>query len=154
MEGESLSTVGARTRIEGQDESTALNWDFKIARLCIWGGRGIGRSPMAMIDTTLPPPWESLEGVLEADDGREYAWEVVTLKAYLDPGWLDGNAPPPYRTFPELGRPDILLSETRVPMIIVDAPSFGPELLDFLQSSDPRLRSEWLYPLPSDDELE
>lgn len=130
---------------------TRNSWNFKVVRLDLWGGRSVDRSRLAMTDTTVPPPWEVLEGVLEADDGRDYAWEISTLKAYLDPGWLDGDTPPPYHPFPELGRADILLSETRVPMIIVDAPSFGPELLDFLQSSDPQLRSEWLYPLPGED---
>jgi hypothetical protein len=132
---------------------TRNSWEFKIVRLDLWGGRSVDRSQSATTDTTLPPPWESLEGVLEADDGRDYAWEIITLRAYLDPGWLDGNEPPQYRPFPELGRRDVFISETRVPMIVVDASSFGPDLLDLLQSSDPSLRYQWLYPLPSDDEL-
>jgi hypothetical protein len=69
-----------------------MSWDFTIRDLGVCGGRSalgqtnIERSTILSryTSTRLPPPWVSLEGFAEANDGRQYAWEIYTFDAWRD----------------------------------------------------------------------
>ncbi len=138
-----------------------MSWDFTILDMDIVAGRSAPAGLVTPRDdadsvlstTKLAPPWESLEGLAEADNGRNYGWDITTLAAYLQPAaWLEDESPAPCVTFPELGRADIFVTEAENPVVLVDRPSFGPDLLDLLRISPPALRPRWLVPVLTHEE--
>ncbi len=98
-----------------------------------------------------PPPWTSLDGRARGDDGRTYAWSIVTTAALGDPFDGDGDA---WRGLCEVAGVRLWLDEREPPVVIVDAPHFGPELLDALQYGPAWLRAQVFYPLLTEAEQE
>lgn len=101
----------------------------------------------------MPPPWESLEGFADADNGRSYGWDIRTLATDLDAaGRVEDEAPAPFAPFPTLGRTDILITESEAPVVVINRPSFDPDVFELLRVSPPALRPRWLVPVLTDEE--
>ncbi len=98
-----------------------------------------------------PPPWTSLEGHARGDDGRTYAWSIVTTAALDEPFEGDGDA---WRPLPDLAGVRLWLDGGERPVVLVDAPHFGPELLDALQYGPAWVRARVFYPLLTQEEQE
>lgn len=98
----------------------------------------------------LPPPWTELTGRAQGDDGRTYSWSVVTRAALGDGGAdVDTGAGGPHGRLvavPDLGGAPLWLTEGDEALVVVDAPHFGPELLDVLQYGPAWLRARVFHP--------
>lgn len=104
-------------------------------------------------DDSAQPPWTTAHGLAMGDDGRNYSWSIVTSADVIalgdHPAGADG-----LQAVPDLGGPPLWLSHGEEPMVVVDAPQFGPELLDLVQYGPAWLRARVFIPQLTDAEQE
>lgn len=97
-----------------------------------------------------PPPWTALTGHAEGDDRRTYSWSVVTMATLSDRGAEAevgaGGLDVELVAVPDLAGDPLWLTEGDESLLVVDAPHFGPELLDVMQYGPAWLRARIFHP--------
>lgn len=86
-----------------------------------------------------PPSWTALTGHARGDDGRTYSWSIVTTAALGDSGVR-------LVAVPDLAGVPLWLTDGDEALLVVDAPHFGPELLDVMQYGPAWLRARVFHP--------
>ena len=109
------------------------------------GRSAIGGSNGPPGDDCPQPPWTTAHGLAMGDDGRNYSWSIVTAADVIALGDHTADADG-LQAVPDLGGPPLWLSHGEEPVVVVDAPQFGPELLDLVQYGPAWLRARVFIP--------
>lgn len=119
-----------------------------IRQMQLVDGCGVGASNgpgEASTAGKAPPPWTSLDGFAEGDDGRTYSWRIVTAAVLAGTDPLDDSEGSV--ALADLAGVTACITGGEPSLVVVDAPHFGPELLDALQYAPAWVRARVFYPL-------